>query len=269
MILAAEELGAELLMNCDTVGGRIHSVIERSDLIICDISDNHGDALYGLGCAHSLKKPTVTICRNDSPPHYILPKIHVLFYDQPSLAKTFIKDLRIAIKSALDNPEKWVLQSFELSENAVSPHLFISYSHKDKRFLERLQIHLKPLERENLIELWDDTKLLAGDKWKQTIEESLKKARVAILLISADFLASDFIVNNELPPLLKDAKAKGTIIIPIIVNSCRFSRDKNLSSFHAINDPKNPIAKMPFPEQEEVFDQVSELVERYIKTCNE
>jgi len=92
-------------------------------------------------------------------------------------------------------------------------------------------VHLKPLERDGLIDLWVDTRLRPGDRWKKEISAALERAQVAILLISADFLASDFITNDELPPILTAAEQKGTRIIPIILKPCRFARDKNLRHF--------------------------------------
>ncbi len=62
---------------------------------------------------------------------------------------------------------------------------------------------------EILLKFIEPTKIKAGDKWKEKIERALEKSAIAILLISADFLASDFIVDNELPPLLKSAEGKG------------------------------------------------------------
>lgn len=115
--------------------------------------------------------------------------------------------------------------------------MFVSYSHKDSTFLDRLRVHLRPLEKNGLIELWDDSKLAAGDRWKPSVEEALERARVAILLLTADFLASEFIVNKELPSLLSKAEAGGTLIIPIVVKPCRFRRHENLARFQAINDP--------------------------------
>jgi len=140
--------------------------------------------------------------------------------------------------------------------------VFISYSHKDGEFLRRLMVHLRPLEQEGLIDLWVDLRLEAGDRWKIEIEEALSRARVAIMLITADFLASDFIVNNELPPLLKKARSQDTHIIPVILKPCRFTRDKNLSGFHAINDPAAPLVTLPEGEQEKIYDKISEAVER-------
>ena len=75
--------------------------------------------------------------------------------------------------------------------------IFVSYSHKDKKWLERLQIHLKPLEREGRISLWDDTLIATGSKWKQEIKKAIDKCKAAVLLISADFIASEFISKND------------------------------------------------------------------------
>ena len=105
--------------------------------------------------------------------------------------------------------------------------VFISYSHVDQEWLERLKRHLKPLVREGL-DCWDDTHIRPGDDWKQEIRNALDTAQVAVLLISADFFASDFIDENELPPLLDAAKAKGVRILPVILSASRFARNPGL-----------------------------------------
>ncbi len=143
-------------------------------------------------------------------------------------------------------------------------HVFISYSHKDTEYLERLMVHLKPLERQGIVDTWVDTKIVAGNKWKQEIEKALKKARVAILLVSADFLASDFIVDNELPPLLKKADEEGTTILPMVLMPCRFARDQNLREFQAINAPDEPVGLMSENEREVIYDAVAHRIERLL-----
>src|SRR5262245_9805056 len=96
-------------------------------------------------------------------------------------------------------------------------HVFISYNHNDARWVKRLRVHLKPLEKQYGIVVWDYKQIQPGARWQEETKQAIDTARVAILLVSADFIASDFITNNELPPLLQAAKTEGTIILPIIV----------------------------------------------------
>jgi hypothetical protein len=144
------------------------------------------------------------------------------------------------------------------------PKLFISYSHVDTACVDRLLVHLKPLERSNTIICWSDKRLGTGDKWKAEIEQNLNDAVIAVLLISADFLASDFIVNNELPPLLIKADSKGLKILPVIVKPCGFRRDPVLSTFQAANDPATPLLGMTAIEQEAVYDKIAEEIAKEI-----
>ena len=144
--------------------------------------------------------------------------------------------------------------------------IFISYCHKDKEYLDRLLVHLKPLKKQGLVDPWVDTKLVAGDDWKKEIKTALNEARAAILLVSADFLASDFIVDNELPPLLQAAKEKGSRIIPVILKPCRFLRDKNLRAFQSVNLPEEPLSLVSENERELIYDTVAQQVEELFST---
>jgi hypothetical protein len=139
--------------------------------------------------------------------------------------------------------------------------IFVSYSHRDRRYLERLRVHLQPLEREGIIDLWDDTRLAPGSDWQHEIAAAVASAKVAILLISADFLASSFIVEKELPPLLVAAKQNGAAVLPVIIGACRFTTTKDLASFQAANDPSRPLATLPFAERERIWVRVADAVE--------
>src|SRR5438270_9912139 len=109
-----------------------------------------------------------------------------------------------------------------VSSSSSRSKVFISYSHKDVRYLRQLQTHLAYYERVGLIEVWDDTKLTPGAVWHEQIENALRQTKVAILLVSADFLASKFIAENELPPLLAAAQSEGAVIISVILSACAF-----------------------------------------------
>jgi small GTP-binding protein len=143
--------------------------------------------------------------------------------------------------------------------------VFVSYSHEDREWLELMRPHFKPLERDYGIDFWDDTKIKLGVRWREEIESALNTAKVAICLVSADFLASDFIKNDELPSLLEAAKRKGAKVIPIIVRPCMFE-ETNLSQFQAGNEPSKPLSALSRNEQENLFLKISrEIVEEFRK----
>lgn len=141
-------------------------------------------------------------------------------------------------------------------------HVFVSYSHKDRKWLNRLKVHLRPLVREGDVDLWDDSRIQPGSNWRSEIQQAIDKASVAVLLISADFLASDFVHENELPPLLEKAKNEGASIIPIIVSPCRFIETKNISQFQAVNDASQPLTSQSETKQEKVFLELSKHIEK-------
>jgi hypothetical protein len=138
--------------------------------------------------------------------------------------------------------------------------VFVSYAHADQRWLQRLQVHLKPLDKLCQAVCWSDTKIKAGTKWRAEIQRAVEGASVAVLIVSADFLASDFIIKDELPPLLKSAELEGAVIIPIIASSSVFALTPALSEFQAINDPRLPLDQMEVGKQERVFVDVAERI---------
>ncbi len=138
--------------------------------------------------------------------------------------------------------------------------IFISYSHVDKNWLDRLKVHLKPLERNLKIDIWEDTRIKPGSKWREEIQKALDSAKIAILLVSADFLASDFITNHELPPLLKAAENEGAVILPVIVSPSLFIYNDDLSQFQAVNTLKESLVSVEKGKQEEIFLNVAEIV---------
>ncbi len=144
--------------------------------------------------------------------------------------------------------------------------VFVSYSHKDAEWLERLQVHLKPLQREGKVDWWDDTRINAGMKWRMEIKNAIDVARVAVLLISADFFASDFIAEYELPPLLRAAESEGMTILPVIISPSRYQNDKSLSEFQSINKPSQPVIDMEKGESEKLWDLLAARIEEALKS---
>jgi hypothetical protein len=143
-------------------------------------------------------------------------------------------------------------------ENKV--RVFISYCHADRDpWLSRLLVHLKPLTTAFGIEVFSDRSIDLGEEWFVKIQDALTCSQVAILLISADFLASDFINREELPTILKNAQERGLLILPIIVSSCSFMAHQTLLKFQVVN-PDAPLKEVTEGEQESTFRKVAERV---------
>jgi ubiquinone/menaquinone biosynthesis C-methylase UbiE len=144
---------------------------------------------------------------------------------------------------------------------APRTRVFISYSHKDRAWLERLKVFLRPLERQDLIDRWDDTLLAAGDDWRAHIREAIASAKVIVLLVSADFLASDFIDKEELPPLLDQAALQGARILPVIVGHCMLEGpNAPLARYQAINSPSEPLENQTRAGRNRVWTKLTEKI---------
>ena len=111
----------------------------------------------------------------------------------------------------------------------TKPTIFISYSHKDEAWKDRIMTHLGVLAQEGLLDTWDDRRIGAGEDWKNEIEVALKKASAAVILVSADFLTSKFILGEEVPQLLERREKEGLKIFPVIIRPCAWKRVKWLS----------------------------------------
>lgn len=173
-------------------------------------------------------------------------------FDSPS----FIADLERVAKSAnrLSQPD-------EQPHEPPPPSVFISYAHEDDEALRRLLVHLRPLQRSANLNLWSDRELKVGTEWREEIREAIGRCSYALLLVSADFLASDFIATDELPPILERAEQQGVTVASLILGHCRFQRTPELARFHAANDPAEPYYSLDGSERDRVLDSLARAIE--------
>ena len=219
--------------------------------------------MYIIGLAQALDKPIIPVAISFADIPKNLESLQCITIGDIATEEEFIGKLVSILEDVVKHPGKYSYES-ALEERSKKQSIFISYSHSDKEYLDRLLVHMSPLKKQGILDLWVDTHLRAGDKWKNEIEKALDRATAAILIISADFLASDFIIENELPPLLKSAEQKGTRIIPLIAKPCRFTRDPNLKHFQSINDPKEALILLDSGGREKILDLLCAEVERYV-----
>ncbi|MEH2420777.1 MAG: TIR domain-containing protein [Nostoc sp.] len=178
-----------------------------------------------------------------------------IFYDKYALALV-IDDPQLIFYLRQSSPS-YLRKAIGMSESSTRNKVFISYNHSDSEWLKKLQIYLKPLEKKGLVDRWDDSRIKTGMKWRDEIKKALDSAKIAILLVSSNFLASDFISENELPQLLKAAEDEGALIFSIILDPCKtaFSLSE-LEQFQTLNPPSKPISGMEQHEQGEMFDKL-------------
>lgn len=145
-----------------------------------------------------------------------------------------------------------------MSRMKLRSGVFVSYSHKDKEWLERLRVHMAPFLVGEKISLWDDAQIPAGSSWHGEIEAAIAQARVAVLLVSPDFLASEFIVESELPALLARARG-GLTILWVPIRSSAYTVTP-LAALQAAHDPQHPLATLTRPKQDRALVEIAEKI---------
>ena len=119
--------------------------------------------------------------------------------------------------------------------------VFISYAREDESFKDELNKWLKPLERDNVIKIWDDRQIIPGQNWNDTIKDALQWSEVMLFLISSSFIYSDYIHHTEIKNAVERHKNKEVLIIPIIIRPADFS-SLEMSKFQALPRDGKPIS---------------------------
>jgi 5'-methylthioadenosine/S-adenosylhomocysteine nucleosidase len=132
--------------------------------------------------------------------------------------------------------------------------LFYSYSHEDEDLRNRLEKHLTILKRQNVIDTWHDRAIGAGTEWKEAIDENLETADIILLLVSADFLASDYCFDIEIKRAMEKHNEKSAVVIPISLRPC----DTNDIDFMKLQGlPRNFEPVIKWVHQDEAFTDIA------------
>jgi len=125
--------------------------------------------------------------------------------------------------------------------------MFVSYAHVDKDYKEQLENHISVLVRNGVVYPWTDEVLMPGEIWSQSISDAINNAQLIILLISSDFLASDYCYNIEMKDALKRHEEKKAIVVPVILRACDWM-DTPFSHLQALPALGKPIKDWPDPD---------------------
>ncbi|MGK7885009.1 MAG: toll/interleukin-1 receptor domain-containing protein [Crocosphaera sp.] len=143
----------------------------------------------------------------------------------------------------------------------MSIEVFFSYSHKDESLRDKLANHLKLLERQGVISAWYDRDITAGTEWKGQIDEHLESAQVILLLISADFLASDYCYDIELKRAMERHELGEARVIPIILRDVDW-KGATFGKLQAL--PKNAKPITSWDNEDEAFTNVAKGIRKAV-----
>ena len=138
--------------------------------------------------------------------------------------------------------------------------IFISYSHQDEAWKDRLQKALKVLELEGHFKVWEDRQIKPGDDWQLVIERELNQFDVGIMLISNDFLTSNFIRTKEIPALRNRRDQVGMCLIPLIIKPCAWQDIPWLSAIAGGFKDNIALSTLTEPQQDETLASLARKV---------
>lgn len=139
--------------------------------------------------------------------------------------------------------------------------IFVSYSHQDRDWVDRLKVMIAPYLRgaESELDFWDDSRLQAGQQWDAEIHSALERAGVGVALVSSSFLGSQYVIENELPLIIKAADKGGLRLLWVYLSAAGWE-ETPLKRFQATHDTKKPLNALSGSEQDEVLKSVARQI---------
>jgi len=132
--------------------------------------------------------------------------------------------------------------------------LVFSYSHKDEDLRDQLETHITLLKRQGFISTWHDRKILGGEKWEGVIDDNFKRADLILLLVSSDFVASDYCYEIEMRTSLERDRMGEARVVPVILRDCVW-QDAPFGKLHALPKDGKPITS--WPNRDEAWKDVA------------
>ena len=147
-----------------------------------------------------------------------------------------------------------------------SVEVFCSYSHKDEQYRREFEAHVSLMKRQNLIQIWQDRKILGGGDWAGEIDAHLNTANIITLFVSADFLASDYCYDKEMMRAMDRHAREHVPVVPIIIRQCDW-HDAPFGKLQAIPTDGKPVSS--WNNSDEAWTEVAKLFKLTVKVVLE
>jgi|APFre7841882724_1041349.scaffolds.fasta_scaffold00795_5 hypothetical protein len=146
--------------------------------------------------------------------------------------------------------------------NNFKPRIFLSYAHKDEVLKKELDKHLMPLKRSGKIETWNDRELIAGQEWNDEILSELNKADIILLLISSDFIASQYIWEKELTTAMKRHNEGTAKVVPVIIKNCLW-QEMPFAKLQALPRNAKPVAS--YTNRDDALTEIAFAINKLVE----
>jgi hypothetical protein len=153
-------------------------------------------------------------------------------------------------------------------DTALLLNIFFAYSRVDSSYRERLDKHLSGLKRKEYINTWYDGKIEPGKEWEKEIDNQLSRADIILLLVSADFIASDYCYEHEMRKAISRHEKGDAVIVPVLLHPCDW-HDTPFAKIQALPQNGKPISDTYWHSAETAFSEIAlrikEVVERLLE----
>lgn len=239
--------------------------IEASAVLILYLSekslDPHGELKYELRAALDFgeQKPIIGVVADRSLLSRLPAEFSAITWIDISEPAGF-QHLANALKAL---QERTAVHLVGKANGTEPPLLFISYSHVDEPYCDKLVKHLSSLKREGLIRIWHDRALTPGSQFDQEIENQLSESDLVIILVSADFIASEYCFSKEMLKAMEDYKYGYGIVVPVIIRPVDWTHTPfgNLLAL-----PKDGKPVVTWQDEDEAFVDVVNGIRRLLRS---
>jgi tetratricopeptide (TPR) repeat protein len=168
------------------------------------------------------------------------------------------REIRKDIEPIIAAPEN------EIGRDRTAVKIFFCYAREDEALLNKLKAHLKPLQRQSLIDIWYDRDISAGTEWEQEIDRHLNAAQIILLLVSPDFMNSDYCYSIEMKRAVERHERKEARVIPVILDHVYWQVDL-LNKLQALPTDAKPVMSASWHSLNEALFNVTEGIRKVVE----
>jgi len=170
--------------------------------------------------------------------------------------------VRVKVSDLLGGVDEERLRHISITTFRMPVRVVFSYSHKDEELRDQLETHLKLLQRQGFVSTWHDRKIMEGDSWKDVINDNFNQAELILLLVSADFIASDYCYEIEMKTALQRHSKHEVRVVPVILRACSWLT----APFGKLQGlPKDARPVTTWPDRDEAWNDVANGIRRTVE----